>query len=309
MRTNPHIATTPRQHLLQTVTEYLLIFLALGPFALMVNWVFVPSNIVGGGLTGICTIIYFATPIPIWISSLVINTILLGIAIRVLGWSFCLRTVYGVACLTFWYWLIPIRETSLIEEPLMACIVGGLAFGVFLGLVMINNGSSGGTDIIALLVSRKRDISIGRVMIICDVIIILSGYFLPIPEGVLSSGVPELDYKLRRILYGIGLTISYSASVDWVVARNRQSVQFMIFSLRYADIATAINTTVNRGVTILDGTGWYSKQSMKVVTVLAARQESHEILRIIKDIDPNAFVSCANVSGVFGAGFDPIKTK
>ena len=319
---NPHITTTPRQHFFELLTEYIIIFLALGPFALMVNWIFIPANFVGGGLTGICSIIYYATQgafptlfaqyngaIPVWLSSFSINAILLLIAAKVLGWRFSVRTIWGVICLTFWYWLIPIRETSLIEEPMVACVVGGLAFGTFLGIVMSNNGSSGGTDIVAMLVSHKWDISIGRVFVICDAIIIISGYFLPVPDAMQDIVTSDADYKLRRVLYGICLTISCSIAVDWILARSRQSVQFMIFSARYAEIATQINTQVKRGVTILDGKGWYSKQPMHVVTVLASKQESHQILRIIHDLDPNAFVSCANVSGVFGAGFEPIKTK
>lgn len=322
MNHNPHIQATPRQHIISTITEYFVICLTLAPFAMMVNWVFVPSNIVGGGLTGICTIIYYATQgwfeslfhstggaVPIWLSSLFLNAMLLAIAVKVLGWSFCLRTIYGVAVLSFWYWLIPIRHTSLIEDPLMACVFGGVAFGCCLGMVMIHNGSTGGTDIVALLVSHKYDISIGKVMILCDILIILSAYFLPVPDGMVSGDVTVLDYKLRRILYGVCLTVSYSVTIDWLVARNRQSVQFMIYSRHHADIATAINTTVNRGVTVLDGTGWYSKQPMKVVTVLASKHESQAILSIVQSIDSNAFVSYANVNGVFGAGFDIIKSK
>ena len=299
-----------------------MIFLALAPFALMVNWIFVPHNVVGGGLTGICSIIYYATQglfpalfpayggaLPIWLTTLVINCILLLIAALTVGWRFCIRTVFGVFALAFWYRLIPIREEALIEDPLLGCIVGGVLFGLSLGVVMLNNGSSGGTDIIAMVVNNYRDISLGKVMVICDVVIILSSYFLPVPEVFADKITSVSDFKIKRIMCGICMTVSYTAALDWLMSRIRQSVQFFIFSAKHAEIATAINEVVHRGVTVLEGKGWYSKHPIEVVMVLARKQEGPLILRLIKSIDPNAFVSYANVSGVFGQGFDRIKGK
>ena len=319
---NPHESYTAKQHGLVVAREYLLIFIALAPFALMVNWIFVPHNVVGGGLTGICSIIYYATQglfpsifpnyggaLPIWLTTLVINCILLLIAALTVGWRFCIRTIFGVFVLAFWYRLIPIRETALIDDPLVACIVGGVIFGICLGIVMLNNGSSGGTDIIAMVVNNYRDISLGKVMVICDIIIILSSYFLPVPDAFADKITSVSDFKIKRIMCGICMTVSYTAALDWFMSRIRQSVQFFIFSSKHAEIATAINETANRGVTVLEGKGWYSKKPIEVVTVLASKQEGPLILRIIKSIDPNAFVSYANVNGVFGQGFDRIKGK
>ena len=319
---NPHMQYNSRQHTWTVIREYLVIFIALCPFALMVNWIFVPHNVVGGGLTGICSIIYYATQglfpsafpnyggaLPIWLTSLTINIILLVIAALTVGWKFCVRTVFGVFMLAFWYRVIPIRQEAIIDDPLLACIVGGVLFGVSLGFVMLNNGSSGGTDIIAMVINNYRDISLGKVMVACDVVIILSSYFLPVPESLQASITSVSDFKIRRILCGLSMTVCYTAALDWVMGRMRQSVQFFIFSSKSAEIATAINATVNRGVTVLEGKGWYSKKPMEVVTVLAKRHEGQLILHIIKSIDPNAFVSYANVSGVFGQGFDKIKTK
>lgn len=319
---NPHMQYNSRQHTWTVIREYLVIFLALCPFALMVNWIFVPHNVVGGGLTGICSIIYYATQglfpsafpnyggaLPIWLTSLTINIILLVIAALTVGWKFCVRTVFGVFMLAFWYRVIPIRQEAIIDDPLLACIVGGVLFGVSLGFVMLNNGSSGGTDIIAMVINNYRDISLGKVMVACDVVIILSSYFLPVPDSLQASITSVSDFKIRRILCGLSMTVCYTAALDWVMGRMRQSVQFFIFSSKSAEIATAINATVNRGVTVLEGKGWYSKKPMEVVTVLAKRHEGQLILHIIKSIDPNAFVSYANVSGVFGQGFDKIKTK
>ena len=312
----------PKRHWVEIAREYPMIFLALAPFALMVNWIFVPHNVVGGGLTGICSIIYYATQglfpalfpayggaLPIWLTTLVINCILLLIAALTVGWRFCIRTVFGVFALAFWYRLIPIREEALIEDPLLGCIVGGVLFGLSLGVVMLNNGSSGGTDIIAMVVNNYRDISLGKVMVICDVVIILSSYCLPVPEVFADKITSVSDFKIKRIMCGICMTVSYTAALDWLMSRIRQSVQFFIFSSKHAEIATAINEVVHRGVTVLEGKGWYSKHPIEVVMVLARKQEGPLILRLIKSIDPNAFVSYANVSGVFGQGFDRIKGK
>jgi uncharacterized membrane-anchored protein YitT (DUF2179 family) len=308
--------------MLKAFREYIFIILGLFPFALMVNWIFVPHNVVGAGLTGVCSIIYYATQdmfpnffaeysgaIPLWLSSLSINLILLIIAAFTVGWRFCVRTLVGALALAFWYRIIPMRAEPLIDDPVTACLVGGAVFGMSLGLVMLNNGSSGGTDILAMIIHKYKDVSLGKVMVICDAIIIASSYFLPIPEQFYVVGMDEVDFKIKRILYGLCMTISYTAALDWIMSRMRQSVQFFIFSTKHAEIATAINQTVHRGVTVLDGTGWYSQTPIRVVTVLARKHESNLIFQIIKSIDPKAFVSQANVSGVFGQGFDSIKVK
>lgn len=304
------------------VREYLGIILGLFPFALMVNWIFIPHNIVGGGLTGLCSLLFYATQgmfpslfvdyggaIPVWLSSLVINSVLLVIAIIVVGWRFCVRTIVGVLALSFWYRVIPLRIEPLIEEPVTACIIGGIVFGVGLGIAMLNNGSSGGTDIIAMIINKNHDVSLGKVMIVCDFIIIASSWLLPVPENMQATIESVSDFKIKRIMYGLCMTVSYTLALDWFMSRMHQSVQFMIFSKKYAQIATAINQTVHRGVTVFDATGWYSGEPVKVVTVMAREQERQLIFKIIKNIDPDAFVSQSRVTGVFGKGFDRIKGR
>jgi uncharacterized membrane-anchored protein YitT (DUF2179 family) len=288
----------------------------------MVNWIFVPQNVVGAGLTGICSIIYYATQgffpqlfaeyggaIPLWLSSLSINAVLLLIAMITVGWRFCVRTLVGALSLAFWYRVIPMRVEPLIADPVTACIVGGVVFGMSLGIVMLNNGSSGGTDIVAMIIHKYRDVSLGKVMVICDAIIIASSYFLPIPEQFYIEGMDVVDFKIKRILYGLCMTVSYTAALDWIMLRMRQSVQFFIFSSKYEEIAEAIMTQVPRGVTFLEAQGGYSKQPGKVITVVARQYESNKIFRLVHAIDPDAFVSQSQVRGVFGQGFDPIQNK
>lgn len=309
----------PRKTPWTYVKEYGSITLALIPFAMMVNWVFIPHQVVGGGLTGLCEVIYFSThglfmglfpdyggAIPVWLSTFVINSALLIIAGLTVGWRFCIRTLWGVLSLTLWYRLIPIRETPLIDDPLLGGIIGGVVFGASLAVVLLNNGSSGGTDIVAMIVNHYWDISLGKVMLLCDLLIIMSAYILPVPD-TLTEPALITDFRFKRVMYGVSLTVTYSASIDWLLGKMRRSVQFFIYSKKHAEIATAINTTINRGVTVLDGTGWYSQQPMKVVSVLARKHESQRIIQLVNSIDPNAFISEADVSGVFGVGFDSIK--
>ena len=325
---NPHNA--PSQSRTRTVFEYLVIIFGIFPMALMVNWVLLPHAFVGGGLTGICSAIYYVTggifpslfpeyggAVPVWLTTFVFNAILLLIAGLTVGWRFCIRTMVGVAAITFWYRVIPILPEPIIEDPWLGAIIGGFVFGLSLGVVLAANGSSGGTDIVAMIVNHYHNISLGNIMLACDIVIIASAFFLPLPDSMMhdadnlqilkSSNLQIL--KIKRVLYGVAMTISYTVAVDWLMARLHRSVHFLIYSSKYDEIATAINTTVNRGVTVLDGTGWYSKQPVKVISVLVRKPESSLVMSLINEIDPNALVSIADVSGVFGSGFDKIKGK
>lgn len=290
--------------------------------ALMVNWVLLPHAFVGGGLTGICSAIYYITgglapdlfpessgAIPVWLTTFVFNAILLVIAGLTVGWRFCIRTMVGVAAITFWYRVIPILPEPIIEDPWVGAIIGGFVFGLSLGCVLAANGSSGGTDIVAMIVNHYHNISLGNIMLACDILIIASAFFLPLPESMLEEGKSSEYLQVKRVLYGVAMTISYTAAVDWLMARLHRSVHFMIYSTKYEEIATAINTTVNRGVTVLDGTGWYSKQSVKVISVIVRKPESSLVMSIVHEIDPEALVSVADVRGVFGSGFDKMKGK
>ncbi len=317
---NPHNA--PGESRIRMAFEYLVIILGIFPMALMVNWVLLPHAFVGGGLTGICSIIYYLTAgmfpelfaeyggaIPVWLTTFLFNTVLLLIAGFTIGWRFCIRTMVGVAAITFWYKVIPILPEPIIEDPWLGAIVGGFVFGLSLGAVIACEGSSGGTDIVAMIVNHYRDVSVGNIMMLCDFLIILSAFFLPVPERMLTEGGNPLYIQIKRVLCGLCMTVSYTVAVDWLMARLHRSVHLMIYSSKYDLIATAINTTVNRGVTVLDGTGWYSQKPVKVISVLVRKPESATVLRLVHEIDPNAFVSVADVGGVFGAGFDKIKGK
>ena len=285
-----------------TLKEFLLIIISTIPYALTVNQLLVPHAIVGGGVTGLCEIIYFATNayVPIWLSSALINILLLIIAAITVGWRYALRTIWGVMWLTIWLKLIPIADVPLLTDPFMAVVIGGLFTGCFLGICFLNNGSTGGTDIIAMIVNKYHHLPMGRVLLFADMTVISSAFFLPTIQAAGTQGAIE------KILFGLTYTFMASTAVDWVMNRMRQSVQFMIFTQKPEEIAQAIITQVHRGCTFLDGQGGYNKQPMKVVTCIARSYESATIFRLVRAIDPKAFVSQSQVRGVFGQGFAPM---
>ena len=284
------------------IKELFMIVLSTIPYALTVNQLLVPHSIVGGGVTGLCEIIYFATNtyVPIWLSSALINILLLVIATITVGWRYALRTIWGVLWLTIWLKVIPIATVPLLTDSFMAVVIGGLFTGCFLGICFLNNGSTGGTDIVAMIVNKYHHLPMGRVLLFADMTVISSAFFLPTIQAAGIQGAIE------KILFGLTYTFMCSTAVDWVMNRMRQSVQFMIFSTKADEIAEAIITQAHRGCTFLDAQGGYNKQPMKVVTTIARSYESATIFRLVRTIDPNAFVSQTQVRGVFGQGFDPM---
>lgn len=281
------------------IREY--IFIAFGLLLYAAAWkaFLLPHQITGGGVTGVGAIVYYATGIPISATYFAINFVLLAIAVKSVGWAFSLRTIYGVGILTVFFAVLPQAVPGTFvgpEDNFMACVIGGLISGAGIGIVFLSNGSSGGTDIIAKVVNKYRNITLGRILLYCDVLIICSSYFFKFGS-------------IEKIVYGLSAMAITTVAVDMVINGVRQSVQFFIFSKEYEAIATRINLDVHRGVTILDGMGWYSKEPVKVVTVVARKNESIKIFRIVKGIDPNAFISQSSVIGVYGEGFDIIKGK
>lgn len=282
--------------------ELLMIIICTIPYAFGVNQLLVPHSVVGGGVTGICEIIYFATNayIPIWVSSAVLNLTLLIVSALTVGWRYAVRTVWGVLWLTIWLRVIPIATVPILTDPFMAVVIGGLFTGCFLGICFLNNGSTGGTDIVAMIVNKYHHLPMGRVLMMTDLVVISSAFFLPTIQAEGMQGAIE------KILFGLTYTFMLSTAVDWVMNRMRQSVQFMIFTQKPDEIAEAILTQAHRGCTFLEAQGGYNKQPMKVVTTIARAHESATIFRLVRAIDPNAFVSQSQVRGVFGQGFDPM---
>jgi len=284
-----------RAFLFQEIQDWSVIVFGLFLYAFGWAGFLLPNGITTGGVTGIGAIVYFATSIPVAATYFCINGVLLLISIKVLGFKFSLKTVINVIILTF---LLSVLQT-IIKEPLvrddafMNSVLGGVLCGLGLGLVFNSKGSMGGTDIIALIINKYHNISIGRGLFICDLLIICSSYFV--------------FHSIEKIVYGIVVMWVISYAVDMILNGARQSVQFFIFSEKYEEIADTIIKQAHRGCTVLDGTGWYSKNPVKVLVVMAKKTESTTIFRIVKSVDPQAFVSQSSVIGIFGEGFEKIK--
>ncbi|HBB06484.1 MAG TPA: hypothetical protein DCZ73_01870 [Bacteroides sp.] len=282
------------------------LFITFGLLLYAFGWAgfLIPNKITTGGVTGISAIVYYGTGIPIQNTYVLINIVLLVFALKILGWKFCLKTIYGIGVLYFLLWFLQRiivdeqgNALSLVgDEPFMAVIVGAALCGMGLGIAFTHNGSTGGTDIIAAIVNKYRDITFGRMTMLCDLCIISSSSFIP-------------GYTIEKVIFGYSTLIVIGLCIDYVVNNARQSVQFLIFSKEYEKISDAVTHQLHRGVTLLDGVGWYSKRDVKVIVILAKKRESTNIFRLVKAIDPNAFVSQSAVIGVFGEGFDKIKVK
>ena len=257
-----------------------------------------PERVVMGGVAGLSALIYYATNIPAGISIFVLNITLLVIAFSALTKQFVVRTIVGVLLLSLFigslqplFQAFPIITAG--EDKFMHVLIGGMLSGAGLGVVFSHNGSTGGTDILTVLLTKHFNLSFGRAMQFIDCTIIGSSYLL--------------FHSMETIVYGIVFTLVASYVCDFVVNGSRQTVQFLIISKHYKEIADTINRRVNRGVTVIEGKGWYSKENVEMLVVLSRKYESQDIFAVIKQIDPQAVVSQTFCHGVFGEGFDKIK--
>ncbi|MBO5632479.1 MAG: YitT family protein [Aeriscardovia sp.] len=288
----------------RNIKDYLTITFGLILYALAFTVFLLPYKLTTGGVTGIATIIYYSTGLEIQNVYFVVNVLFLVVALKILGLKFLMKTIYAVFVVTFLLWFFQfILKDANGELPMllgpgqefMATVIGAGMLGFGIGLVFSCGGSTGGTDIIAWSINKYKDVSLGRMMMYCDIVIISSCYFV--------------FHDWKRVLFGFCILFIMSLVIDYVINSARQSVQFMIFSKKHDEIAEGINTRIHRGVTLLDGIGWYSKENIKVVVVMAKKSQSLEIFRLVKDIDPHAFISQSNVVGVYGEGFDKLKVK
>ncbi|MCL1821652.1 MAG: YitT family protein [Prolixibacteraceae bacterium] len=279
---------------LSNFEDYLVITLGLLMYAVSWTLFVLPAGITGGGVSGIGAVVYYATGFPVGITYLAINAILIVVALKVLGASFGLRTIYSMIVvsltLTFTQGL---ATKPLIDDLFLSAVLGGILSGVGLGLVFSKGGSTGGTDIIAAIVVKYRNTSPGRVILYCDVLIIGCSYF------VLKS--------IDRLVYSYVMMAVVSYALDAVLSGANRSAQMFIFSSRHEEIADFINQQKYRGVTVIDGVGWYTKENVKIVISVVRKRETGAIFKKIKEIDPNAFISMGSVMGVYGQGFDQLK--
>ncbi len=287
--------------ILKSTRTYSIIVFGLFLYALSWTAFLLPHKITGGGVSGIGALVFYATGFPLGYTYFLINIGLILLAIKVLGASFGVKTIFGVVTGSI---LLSVMQSLMhlpvVEDKFLSAIIGGMLAGVGLGIIFTQGGSTGGTDIIAMIVNKYRNISPGRVILLCDVFIIGSSFL------VLTELVPVK--RIETIVYGYVAMAITAYAIDAVLSGSRQSVQIFIFSKKYSEIADKITSQLNRGVTVIDGTGWYTKESQKVVITLVRKHEATDIYKIIKEIDPDAFISVANVMGVYGSGFERIRS-
>lgn len=294
-----------RAQLMDECRDYAFITVGLAVFAVSFTFFLLPYHIVMGGLTGISSIIFYATKFPVEYTFFIINIGLMAVALKILGWKFLMKTLYATFALSFFlgivYDLAPkdaageLVKTLGEDNAFMAVVISCAINGAALAVIFEHNGSTGGSDIVAACINKYYNVSLGRVLQVVDLLIISSSW--------------PVFHDTKMLIFGVCTMVVETVTLDYVFNARRQSVQFLIFTKKPDEVAEAIARRVNTGVTFLDGTGWYTGQRVRVICTLTRRRNSTTVFRIIKEIDPAAFVSQSAVIGVFGEGFDQIKVK
>lgn len=276
------------------IRDYVVIVFGLFLYAFGVTAFLIPAKIIGGGITGVATVIYFTSGIETGYTYFIINVFLVLAAIKILGTSFGVKTIFSMVVMAVMLNVLQgIFTEPLIKDMFLSSVLGGIIGGAGIGIVFNRGGSTGGTDIIAMIINKYRNVSPGRIIMYCDVVIIASSFF------VLKS--------VEGMVYGYVSMWVVSYTIDSILNGAKQSVQMFIFSEHYDDIADYIVHQANRGLTVFDGTGWYTRRNVKVIMTVVRKREATPIYKQIKQIDPDAFISQNSVMGVFGNGFDQIK--
>ena len=299
-----------RQDIIYEIKDYFYITLGLLLYTFGFTVFLLPYEIVTGGIAGIGAIVFYSTGFPVQYTFFIINAVLIILALKTLGWKFLTKTIYATIMLTI---MLEVAQTFTIQadgtfhkllgenNDFMSLVIGCTITGTALATVFLNNGSTGGTDIVAAVLNKFHNISLGKALIIVDFCIIGSCIFVD------SFGT--VDLRFRKVVFGLCTMLIECLMLDYVMYWQRQSVQFLIFSKKYQEIAYAISRTTDHTLTILDGHGFWTGTPTKVLCLLAKKRESVHIFRLIKQIDPNAFVSQSSVIGVYGEGFDEMKVK
>lgn len=283
--------------ILSTLWDYVLITVGSLIFCLAWTSFVIPNGLSSGGLTGLCTIIQYGLGIPIGITYPIINVVLLVMGFLVLGKGFGIKTIYVIALTSVLFDVLPMfpQLEVLMDEKLLVALVGAAMESVGIGLVILRGGSTGGTDIIAMIINKYWPISVGRVYLVTDMFIILSVLLVP-------------DKGIVDVIYAYIMMIGFSFGIDFVLLGNKSSVQILVFSSRYQEIADHVIHNVDRGVTALQSVGWYSQKESKVLMIIARKAEMNGIINEIRGIDKRAFISVSSAMSVYGEGFEEVKS-
>lgn len=295
------------------VKEYVLVTLGVVSYAIGWSLFLLPHNLVGGGVSGCASILYYATGIPMGLTYFVVNIILLIVGTKILGRGFGFKTIYAIvmtsALLAVMPKLLPaeiIESLSFDNSKLICTCLGGLIAGFGIGLSISQGGSTGGTDIVALVWCKFHAASPGRVILVIDIFIILSSLLFPSYNDGVALPFTE---KLLVVIYGLIQVAVCGFAIDFYLSGSKQSVQAFIFTKKSKEMADAIAYDMKRGVTIIPAKGWYTKEDRDVLMVVTRKTDLNLLLRYVKSIDQDAFLSVSSVMGVYGQGFDEIKVK
>lgn len=277
--------------------EYSVMAFALALYVFAWTGFLIPNQIPGGGVTGMSSIINYAFGIPISYSYLTINAILLVAGTMIMGKGFGFKTIYCVLVSTLYFQIFPlIPWVSNIDDNLINSIIGGGLSGIGISLVFTQGGSTGGIDIIALVINKYKEVSPGRVFMVSDLLIISSVLLLP-------------DKSLQDIVYGYVVTVAFSYTVDQFLTGAKQSVQMLIITSKYEEVANKLCYELDKGVTAINSLGWYKKSESMIIMVVTRKHLMHEVMAAVKEIDSKAFLTVSTVMGVYGEGFEQVKVK
>lgn len=283
--------------ILSTLWDYFVMTVGSVIFCMAWTSFIIPNGLASGGLTGLCTIIQYGTGIPVGWTYPVINFALLIMGFLVMGKGFGFKTIYVIALTSLLFELLPKfpQLEVLMDEKFLVALVGAALESVGIGIVLMRGGSTGGTDIIAMIINKYWPVSPGRVYLITDMFIIMSVFLIP------GKGIVD-------VIYAYVVMLGFSFGVDFVLLGNKSSVQILVFSSQYKAIADHMITKMDRGVTALESVGWYSQQAGKVLLIVARKQQMNEVINEVKTIDKRAFISVSSTHSVYGEGFEEVKT-
>ena len=288
---------TLKETILGTLGDYAIISVGVLMYTFAWSAMLIPNGIASGGLTGACTILNFATGIPVYLSYMVVNVLLILAGILILGKGFGFKTLYAIGLSTLCLDVMANWEFIHVffDNKLLLVVVAAIIESIGIAFILARGGSTGGTDIIALIVNKFWPVSLGKVFLVTDLFIIASILLIP-------------GKTVEDMVYGYVAMVIFSVFVDWVMLGRKSTWQIMVFSNKYKEIADTVINDLNRGVTALDAQGWYSGESKKVLLIMVRKPELHTITKTVKTIDPTAFVTVSSASTVYGEGFDEMKT-
>ncbi len=278
------------------VKSYLLISFGMLIYAVAATGFLVPHKIVGGGATGLSTIIYYLSgeTVPVGVGYFLINIILVAIGLKVLGPKFGIKTIFAIIVGSVFLGILqPFFHDALVSDKFMSTIIAGMMTGIGIGIALAQGGSTGGTDIVAMVVTKYKNVSPGKMIMYCDCCIIACSLLI--------------NCNIEGLMYGYVMMAVVSFTVDFVLTGKKQSAQLFIFTDKYEELADRITQEVNHGVSVVDCEGWYSKQTKKMLIVAVRKNEAIDVLRIAKQVDPKVFMTMNTVMGVFGQGFEDVK--